>query len=58
MDNGVTIHILNGLEDGDQVNLDPPLEEAAKNGNTSTADGPTDDSAIKSDEEPKSSQEK
>jgi len=58
MNNNVMIHILNGLEDGDQVNLNPPLEEAAKNGNTSTADEPTDDSAIKSDEEPKSSQEK
>ena len=58
MDNNVMIHILNGLEDGDQVHLDPPLEEAAKNGNSSTAGEPTDDSALERDEEPTSSQEK
>jgi len=58
MDNDVTIHILNGLEDGDQVMLKPPLEEAVKkNRNASAADKSTNDGAEKIAAEPEPSQE-
>jgi len=58
MDNGVTIHILNGLEDGDQVKLKPPLEEAVKkHRNASTADKSTNHGAEKIAAEPEPSQE-
>jgi len=33
LDNGVMIHVLGGLADGDRVMLAPPLKEAAKKGN-------------------------
>lgn len=36
MDNSVMIHVLAGLEDGDKVLLDPPLNEAGKNGHMSS----------------------
>lgn len=54
MDNNVMIHILSGLEDGDQVRLNPPLDEAAKkNGNGFSADKSADQAANESVTEPK-----
>ncbi len=35
LDNNVMVHVLNGLKDGDEVMLAPPLEAGAKNGNAS-----------------------
>ncbi|HIL68934.1 MAG TPA: efflux transporter periplasmic adaptor subunit [Verrucomicrobia bacterium] len=45
MDNSVMIHILSGLEDGDKVMLDPPLDEAMKKNETGLAtDKPAEES--------------
>ena len=58
MDNGVTIHILDGLEDGDQVKLKPPLEEAVKkHKNALTADKSINHGAEEIAAEPEPSQE-